>query len=170
VAQRGRPVLLVASTPFEGFPSFAAVSGRQVSLYPVCPLEGALALFHLIPARTSSLFGRCPSPDHLVVARFLPKVPPLAAMLSGFRQLPQPRGLDPRSSPLQAGAFQPFACPILPWAWVPSAVPGRKGHRCCLARGLRASASGVAGAPFGVGFRFVSRDLPSSRSWLRRGR
>jgi len=56
VAQRGRPILLVAWSPFEGFPSLAAVSGGVLCPCPVCPVKDSSTSLQLAPARAFSSF------------------------------------------------------------------------------------------------------------------
>jgi len=133
VAQRGRPVFLVAWSPYEGFPSLAAVSGARRFLAR-CVLERTPqplpCLRQPVPSRRSE---GCLPPGHPVCARSPPKVPSRTAVLPGFRHPLRPQGLVPRSSPLQVSGVSALTCPILPWAWVLSAVPGLKGVQCALA-------------------------------------
>jgi len=57
VAQRGRPALLVAWSPYEGFPSLAAVSGDVLCPCLVCPVKDSSTSLQLVPARSFSSFG-----------------------------------------------------------------------------------------------------------------
>lgn len=56
VAQRGRPILLVAWSPYEGFPSLAAVSGCLLCPCLVCPVKDSSTSLQLAPARAFSSF------------------------------------------------------------------------------------------------------------------
>jgi len=154
LAQRGVPIFLVACSPFEGFPSFAAESFGPLfhGFYdsPRFTEEACPPLSSVLQPVPSRLSGGCLSPVHPVVARLPPLlslwIPPRFAALSGFRHLPRPQGFDPRSSPLQASSVSALACPILPWAWVPAAVPGLKGVLLISGRSHRGPTPGNPGA------------------------
>jgi len=129
-------VLWTASPWFCRFPSFYREGDSASSWRP--------------PARSFSSFGRCLPPAHPVAVPLLPRLSPrlplCIAALSGFRHLPRPQGFVPRSSPLQASSVSALACPILPWAWVPAAVPGLKGVLLISGRSHRGPTPGVPGA------------------------
>jgi len=119
VAQRGRPVFPVASSPFEGFPSLVAVSVASASTRLVCPLGDSSACFHVAPARAFSPLGPMTSPSAPGGSSTLPEGPVSLLLAPWFP--PSPAASRPCSTneSVAVAGVSAFACPILPWAWVP---------------------------------------------------
>lgn len=107
-------------------------------------------LLDLSPARSSPFLLVVQDDDFPLTTRSATRLSPkgssCCAALSGFCQLPRPQGLVPRSSPLQVSGVSALTCPILPWAWVLSAGPGRKSVQLLSRRSVRALVPGKPGA------------------------
>lgn len=108
------------------------------------PLPGVSreGLLDLSPARSSPFLLVVRDDDFPLTtrsaARLSPKGSSCCAALSGFRHLPRPQGVVPRSSPLRAFGVSALARPILPWAWFLSAGPDLRGVQPLVRRGIRA--------------------------------
>lgn len=118
---------------------------RAVPL-PGVPREG---LLDLSPARSSPFLLVVRDDDFPLTTRSAAPLSPkgllCCAALSGFRHLPRPQGVHPRSSPLRAFGVSALARPILPWAWFLSAVPDLRGVQPLARRSVRALGPGVPG-------------------------